>query len=339
MGIPEVDSSELLDRLNRALRARQAQIQVSEPQALRLFNGHTEGYPNLSVELFGRTLVVYNYARPPDDGHTEITQAIAFYRDQLPLIQAVVLKSKFSPVHSERKGKLVFGTQFDCKIQENGIWYAIDLMMNQDASFYLDTRYLRKWALENLTGKQVLNTFAYTGSLGVAALASGASQVLQLDLNRHFLSLAQASYALNGLPYQASDFLAGDFFTWISRLKRTGKLFDCVFLDPPFFSITDRGRVDLENESHRLINKVRPLVAQNGRLVAINNALFTSGEAYYHTLQRLCADGYLEIERLIPVPEDVTGYPQTIVSCLPADPAPFNHATKIAVLRVTQRKS
>ena len=59
----------------------------------------------------------------------------------------------------------------DRKIKEHGVWYAINLTINRDTSLYLDTRNLRKWLIENLKDKSVLNTFAYTGSFGVAALA------------------------------------------------------------------------------------------------------------------------------------------------------------------------
>lgn len=95
----------------------------------------------------------------------------------------------------------------------------------------------------------------------------------------------------------------------------------------------------MQTNSARLINKVRPLVNDGGTLVAINNALFLSGKEYMETLDSLCADGYLEIERIIPIPEDFTGYPQTRVELPLVDPAPFNHATKIAVLRVRRKAS
>jgi 23S rRNA (cytosine1962-C5)-methyltransferase len=49
----------------------------------------------------------------------------------------------------------------------------------------------------------------------------------------------------------------------------------------------------------------------------------------------LSADGYLAVEQLIPVPQDCIGF--DLVRALPADPAPFNHATKIAVLRVRRK--
>jgi len=55
-------------------------------------------------------------------------------------------------------------------------------------------------------------------------------------------------------------------------------------------------------------------------------------------LNALCSSGYLQLEEIIPVPLDVTGYPETIHDPnYPVDPAPFNHPTKIAILRV-QRK-
>ena len=93
---------------------------------------------------------------------------------------------------------MVQGKAVDRKIRENDTWYAIDPMINRDASLYLDTRNVRLWARQNLRDKSVLNTFAYTGSLGVAALAGGASRVVQLDLNRQFLNVAKDSYTLNG---------------------------------------------------------------------------------------------------------------------------------------------
>ena len=244
-----------------------------------------------------------------------------------------------SPSAEAKRGRLLFGEDPDRKVQEQGVWYALDLCMHQDASLYLDTRTLRRWARQTLGGKTVLNTFAYTGSLGVAALAGGAARVVQMDLNRAFLNLAKTSYTLNGFPIHKEDFLCGDFWEQVSRLKRNRARFDCVLVDPPFFSTTPKGRLDLNTDSARLINKVRPLVNDGGWLVSINNALYVSGKEYLQTLEELCADGYLKIAGLIPVPEDFTGYPETRVGQPVTDPQPFNHSTKIAVLEVKRKKN
>ena len=118
--------------------------------------------------------------------------------------------------------------------------YALNLLINQDASFYIDTRNLRRWLLDHAAGWQVLNLFAYTGSLGVAALAAGASRVVQGDRNRKFLALARRSAMLNRLDLGKMKTLAVDFFRQVSQLKGSGDLFDCVILDPPFFSTTSK---------------------------------------------------------------------------------------------------
>jgi 23S rRNA (cytosine1962-C5)-methyltransferase len=255
--------------------------------------------------------------------------------DRLPWLHAGLVKTRNSTSQEERRGKLLFGVVVDRKIKEHEVWYAIDLTVNSDTSLYLDTRHLRKWLIEHMKGKRVLNAFAYTGSLGVAALAGGASRVVQLDHNRKFLNLAKESYALNGLPIHKQDFIAADFFPSIGRFKRANERFDCVILDPPFFSTTSKGKVDQAHESTRLINKVRPLVEDGGYLIAINNALYVSGNEYMQTLEEICEDGYLKIEELIPVPEDFVGYNKTGIYM--TDPAPFNHSTKIAVLKVKRK--
>lgn len=323
--------------LEQALTAREALLDARHESAFRLFNGFSEGCPSLAVDLYATTAVLHNYADPPAEGAPLVAVAQALIHERLPWVRAIVLKTRGGATAQERQGTLLYGTATDRRVREHGVWYAVDITMNRDASLYLDTRNLRRWAIDRLAGKTVLNTFAYTGSLGVAAQAGGAARVVQLDRNRLFLNVAKTSYTLNGFPIHKPDFQAADFWPQINRLKRFGERFDCVFLDPPFFSATEKGVVDLEQNQTRLINKVRPLINDGGYLVAINNALFLSGQAYISELEALCADGYLAIEELIPVPADFTGYPETRVGTPVTDPQPFNHSTKIAVLRVRRK--
>ena len=319
--------------------------QRSDPvdeSAFRLFNGFTEGCPDLVIDLYAKTLVFHNYADDPVQGDSNVQESLSFIQDY-PIfsgwLRAGIVKVRNGKSSEEKRGKLLFGENPDRKIKEHDIWYSIDLTINRDASFYLDTRNLRKWLLTNSAEKSVLNAFAYTGSLGVAAMAGGASRVVQLDRSRQFLNLGKTSYTLNGFPIHKGDFITGDFFTQISKFKRTGETFDCVVVDPPFFSTTPRGKVDQVNESARLINKVRPLINDGGYLIAVNNALYVSGSDYMQTLESLCRDGYLKINELIPVPEDITGYPATRAGNPITNPAPFNHSTKIAVLEVRRKRA
>src|SRR5258706_9716909 len=328
----------LLNLLEGALAARAGLFDDSHQTGFRLFNGFSEGEPELAIDLYARTALIHNYAAFPVDGEPAVQAAQEFLQARLPWLACIVVKTRNGRTPQEKQGKVVHGLTPDKRLLEHGVWYALDLLMNRDASLYLDTRNVRLWAIEKLKNRTVLNTFAYTGSLGVAARAGGAARVVHLDLNRAFLNVAKTSYTLNGFPIHKKDFAVADFWPYINKLNRAGETFDCVFLDPPFFAATGKGTVDLQRDAARLINKVRPLIADGGVLVAINNALFQSGKEYVQILESLCADGYLQIEQFIPVPEDFTGYPNTRAGSPPVNPAPFNHATKIAILRI-RRKS
>lgn len=327
----------LTHRLDQAIASRHPWLDSDHQAAFRLLNGFSEGAPGLVFDIYARTLVIHDHTTNPTSTQPLIQAAVEHLRHSLNWLRAVILKTRNAPTRPAQQGMLLFGEQADTRIREHGVQYAINLTLNQDSSFYLDTRHLRHWLIANMQGKAVLNTFAYTGSLGVAAMAGGASHVVQTDRNRTFLNLAKDSSALNGFPIIKKDFIAQDFFPAIARLKSESQHFDCVILDPPFFSTTTRGRVDQEQDSARLINKVRPLINDGGWLVTINNALYVSGAEYLRTLEALCQDGYLEIAELIPVPEDCTGYH---IDTQPiTDPAPFNHSTKIAILKVRRKAS
>lgn len=307
------------------------------PQALRLFNGFLEGLPELVIELYGRTVVIHHYEEPAQERTNDIHDAVEAINEIIPWVRCIILKSRNHPQPNGRQGRIIQGGDPDRKVCEHGTWYAVDLLLNRDTSFYLDTRNLRHWAISNLKGISVLNTFAYTGSLGVAAVSGGAKRVVQIDLNHKFLEIAKASYRLNGFPIDEQDFLVGDFFAQSSWMRREGIQFDCVFLDPPFFAKIRGGSIDLEKDSKRLIDKVRPLTKDGGWLVVVNNAVYLSGREFINALDHICQDGYVSIEELIPVPDDCCGYPSTRVSDHLIDPNPFNHSTKIAILRVRRK--
>lgn len=319
--------------IQRALEARKHLIRNDHSAAFRLFSGFYEGPPGVVADIYARTLLLWDY----DNESETMRQVREYLLHALPWITCVVEKRRSAKDGALRRGVITSGENPVQKIKEHNLWYAIDLTMNQDASFYLDTRFLRRWLIEHAQGWRVYNAFAYTGSLGVAALAGGASRVFQGDLNRDFLELGRTSGMLSHLDIGKMKLLAADFFDQVAQFKGEGKLFDCVIIDPPFFSTTSSGTIDLVNESVRVINKVRPLIKDEGRLIAINNALFLSGADYLNALEDLFADGYLTIEELIPVPQCILGYPHTITAPSPTDPAPFNHATKIVVLGVRRK--
>jgi 23S rRNA (cytosine1962-C5)-methyltransferase len=330
-------SAEICGRLAEALAERAGFFDARHEAAFRLFNGFSEGFADLAIDLYGRTLVIHDYADNVLDGVRNMAVARGFYESELPWLGAMLWKARSGTTAEERNGKWLNEAEPDRRVRENGVWYALDLQANRDAGLDRDTRSLRRWLKERMAGARVLNTFAYTGSLGVAALAGGAARVVHVDLKRDFLNIARTSYTLNGFAIHRGDFISGDFWPVMSRLIKAGELFDCVIVDPPLFAATAKGVVDLEKNQARVLNKVRPLIADGGWLIAVNNGVYVPGTQFHATLGQLCADGYLTIEELIPVDADFSHLSREAPAGVITDPAPFNHSTKIAVLRVRRK--
>ena len=322
--------------IESAINRRAEYIVEPYEAAFRLLNGFSEDVPHLAIDIYAKTVVCHDYlSETHEESQLELKTIIDVILEKLPWIQAVIVKKRRSKDAKERNGQLFFGKKIDKIIVENDVRYAIDLTMNQDASFYLDTRGARKWVKENLFKKTVLNCFAYTGSLGIAALMGGAKEVMQLDLNGSFLTIAKRSALLNRRPVQKNLYQIGDFWSRIEQYKKSGKTFDCVILDPPVYAKTPKGIIDLANNYDRVINKVRPIINHGGTLVSINNALFQSGEEHHQELLKLCKDGYLSVEKLIDIPADCIGNAQQ--QNIPANPLPYNHSTKITILKVKKK--
>ncbi len=333
----ETKPTQLENHFKQCLEKRTSLLDPQHESALRLFNGYYEGYKGLIVDLYARTAVISDHNKiDPGVKNPLLDFIVRVLQEKYPWLESILLKQRASSNPEEHKGILLFGSKLPGSIVENGVRYAIDLRMNQDESFFLDTRLLRHWLKQQSFGKSVLNCFAYSGSLGIAALAGEAKRVLQTDVNASFLDLSKKSAKFGRYPGEMKV-LPLDFFKVVNRIKTSGELFDIVILDPPFFSTTSSGRVDLLADWISLINKARPLIADEGKLVAINNALFASGAEVQTQLESLFHGGYVQMDSIISVPEDYTGFADTVLEKAPEDPAPYNHPTKISILTVHRK--
>ena len=114
-----------------------------------MFDGFAEGWPELVVDLYATTMVMHNYADPPERGEAGVAVAQQFLQARLPWVRSILLKTRNGATPLEKNGRLLAGTIVDRKVREHGVWYAVDLAMNRDASLYLDTRNLREWARQH----------------------------------------------------------------------------------------------------------------------------------------------------------------------------------------------
>ena len=313
--------------LKTAFEKRKSLSADPDTDAYRIFNGFYEGCPDFSIDRYGSTAVILWTAKKRRPDPETLHFLCEFCLENIPGIESVLFKNRYDLSGEIKKGVLLAGKQAEKTVREWGITYPVSLQLNKDCGFYLDSSLLRKWLMENAKGRRVLNTFAYTGSLGDAAEAGDALSVTQTDLNSNYLSSRHSS----------QEYIIGDFFHVTSALRRSERLFDLIILDPPFFAKAGRGgKVDPARNVTALINKIRPLAADKGKIISISNALFLSGREYLAQIESLCGP-WLSVSEIIPVPGSFFGSDPISPDELPADPSPFNHPTKIIVLDVLRK--
>lgn len=116
---------------------------------------------------------------------------------------------------------------------EYGLKFEIDIKDGQKTGFFVDQRENRH-LLRNLSaGRDVLNTFAYSGGFSVAALAGGARRVVSVDISKDACALATGNVELNFGQDERHETVAADCFQY---LKQQEDLWDIVVLDPPAFA-------------------------------------------------------------------------------------------------------
>lgn len=246
-------------------------------EAYRVFHGPGEGeaeWAKLAVDRFLDHFILTHWSEQSLDLKLK-HQIMEFYR---PHAQSMVyLRKPKNPLHAEWVewwGK----PPEALVVSEEGrkFWVHFD-PAERHVGLFLDHLLLRNF-LQRLPVRKVLNAFAYTGSLGIAASLGGAQEVVQLDLSRRSLDWAKKNQVLNGLS--GHEFWAGDYFDTLARFRRQQVKFDLVILDPPsFFHAAGGKKYSLERDLCLIHEAALSVLEEEGFLVTcLNTAKFTRAQ-------------------------------------------------------------
>ena len=165
-------------------------------------------------------------------------------------------------------------------VQEGEMKFWIQLQNSRHPGLFLDHCPLRQWLRQSCQGKRVLNTFAYTGSLSVAAGLGGADSVTTLDLSKPSVDWAVENFKINELPAAKHRAISGDVFEWLPRLKREKQTYDCIVLDPPSFSHGKKQKFSTAKDLEKLHSLAMELLTREGVLVTSINSANISWKKY-----------------------------------------------------------
>ena len=223
---PVINPETLVARLEAAWQRRAALHDQPQTNLYRLVHGFGDDLPGLNIDSAGDLAVIWEQRQDAYD----LT------------VVATWLQQRLSPSAILHKGPRFRGqggggvvlhgeiTAGEHQVSEAGLRFAIEPLAAQNLGIFIDARPARAWLLDNSAGRIVLNTFAYTGSLGVAALAGWARSCVQVDLQRAQLQRARRNHELNGQAIDDRDLMKADCLRWLRRSKRqVGGL----ILDPP----------------------------------------------------------------------------------------------------------
>lgn len=262
-------------RVRRALGLRQTLGLAREGEAYRLVNGEGDGLSGLSMDVYGAFAVVSALSRGLS-GHARLLAEAA--RVELAAVglglRGVVLKIRSKAGNADadaaaaepgsaRKGAasatappassgggpvkdVVLGEEPPAKLRvlEGGIPYEIHLRGGYNVGLFTDMREHRAGLPRFVRGARVLNTFAYTGSLSLAAARGGARAVTSVDLAAGPLAWARENFRLSGLDPEAPHLRweVCDVFKFLERERAAAREdprrepYDVVILDPPTVS-------------------------------------------------------------------------------------------------------
>lgn len=293
--------------LERALEARReliARLEAEQTNAYRLFHGTVEGRPGLTVDHYGKLILVQSFHDTLPA--SQLAEVEAFYAAAFPGSELVY--NDRSPANSrianavppDRKELATTRREFS----ELGVKYWVQARHDgQDPWLFLDLRAARRRVMAEAEGKSVLNVFAYTCGVGIAAAKAGARHVVNVDFAESSLTVGRDNAKLNDLPVRPR-FVKSDAFAAMRQLAGIGQAkmvrgkrmppfpelakhrFDLVFMDPPRYSKSPFGVVDLVNDYSALLKPALLCTHEGGTLICCNNVADVERQAWADQIVR-----------------------------------------------------
>ncbi len=245
-----IDEEFFARRIEAALTARRAHIDLSTTDAYRVVNAEGDRLPGLIVDRYADHLVVQCLT----SGMTRMESLWCAALMRILTPAAIIDRSDRAvrdPAMAGRREALRGEIPLEpVWIREDGLRFRVHLMQGQKTGFYLDQRDNRRMLGDLAKERDVLNGFAYTGAFGIHAGRGGARTVVQVESSATAIEEARAHWDANGLPAERVEHVQGDLFRY---LRNSDREFDAIVADPPPYA-KDRGSVERAARAYKDLN-------------------------------------------------------------------------------------
>ncbi|WP_088328491.1 bifunctional 23S rRNA (guanine(2069)-N(7))-methyltransferase RlmK/23S rRNA (guanine(2445)-N(2))-methyltransferase RlmL [Lacimicrobium sp. SS2-24] len=266
--------SDFANRLKKNLHRLKGWLKQLDSNCYRIYDADLPEY-NLAIDIYADWVVVQEYAAPKDIPESKTRKRLMDALMQLPSVldidnEKVVLKVRQQQKGKEQYQKLATEKEY-MQVWENGARYWVNLKDYLDTGLFLDHRTTREMVKKRSKNKDVLNLFAYTGTVSVQAALGGAKSVTTVDMSKTYLEWAKRNFELNKLNnvYQFR-FLQEDCLKWLQ--EHQGQ-YDLIFIDPPSFSNSKRMQDtwDVQRDHVALLDDAKRCLKKGGEILFSNN--------------------------------------------------------------------
>lgn len=268
----EAENHEFANRLRKNLKKRKSWLKKQNTDCYRIYDADLPDY-NVAIDRYADWLVVQEYAPPKTVSEDKARRRLQEVLLHLPAVTGVSSKQIALKVRSQQKGTRQYEKMAQqgntIEVHENGATFIVNPTDYLDTGLFLDHRDTRQLVRERAKGKDVLNLFAYTGSVSVFAAMGQARSVTTVDMSKTYLDWARQNFARNKLtgPYA---FVQADCTSWLN--KHDGK-YDLIFIDPPSFSNSKRMQTtwDVQRDHVTLLTDAVACLRPSGTIIFSNN--------------------------------------------------------------------
>jgi 23S rRNA (cytosine1962-C5)-methyltransferase len=234
-----LDDDFVRTRLDQAIEARRDLTHDPELDAFREVHAESDRLPGLVIDRYGPFRVVQFLAASAEHWRDCVVSHLASKGDCEGIYERSDAEARSLEGLEPCKGVL-WGDEppRNHVIHERGLKYHIDIPEGHKTGFYLDQRENRRLFRKDFHGGEVLDAFCYSGGFTLAALAENAQNVVAIDASKRAIELARRNVALNDLAQERCEWVQGDVFHELRRLRDHGRSFDAIILDPPRFAPT-----------------------------------------------------------------------------------------------------
>lgn len=265
-------SNDFANRLKKNLQRTERWLKKQNTNCYRIYDADLPEY-NVAVDRYADYLVVHEYAAPKDVPEHKAKKRLQDVVLSLPQVTGIDANKIILKVREQQKGKnqyqKVSQRKETIEVFENGAKFIVNLYDYLDTGLFLDHRITRQLVQQKSAGKDVLNLFAYTGSVSVHAALGRAKSITTVDMSNTYIDWAKENFQLNGLK-GAYEFVQADCLTW---LKSHTSKYDLMFIDPPSFSNSKRmeSTWDVQRDHINLISDALKCLNPGGEIIFSNN--------------------------------------------------------------------